>query len=91
MSPVDLRATAGPFQGSIVALPSPFMDGGLDVRSVSRLVEFHARFGSDALLLGRCHGRLCGSHRTRRYGEACGVCRARAVCGNRRRAAARHP
>ena len=52
MSPVDLRATAGPFQGSIVALPTPFMDGGLDVRSVSRLVEFHARFGSDALLLG---------------------------------------
>lgn len=52
MSPVDLSVTAGPFQNSIVALPTPFMDGGLDVRSVGRLVEFHARFGSDALLLG---------------------------------------
>ncbi len=52
MSPVDLGVTAGPFQGSIVALPTPFMDGGLDVRAVGRLVDFHANFGSDALLLG---------------------------------------
>ena len=52
MSPVDLGVTAGPFQGSIVALPTPFMDGGLDIRSAGRLVEFHACFESDALLLG---------------------------------------
>ena len=52
MNPVDLDLNPGPFQGSIVALPTPFMDGGLDIRSVGRLVEFHACFESDALLLG---------------------------------------
>ena len=35
-----------------MALPTPFMDGGLDIRSAGRLVEFHACFGTDALLLG---------------------------------------
>lgn len=52
MSPVDLDLNPGPFQGSIVALPTPFIDGGLDIRSVGRLVEFHACFETDALLLG---------------------------------------
>lgn len=52
MSGTPHASSQSPFAGSIVALPTPFMDGGLDLRSVARLVEFHANFGTTSLLVG---------------------------------------
>jgi len=57
----DARPTADSdaasvFEGSIVALPTPFREGGLDLSSVDRLAAFHARFGSDGILVGGTAG-----------------------------------
>lgn len=53
----DARTPAAQvFAGSIVALPTPFRDGGLDLTSVDRLAAFHARFGSDGILVGGTAG-----------------------------------
>lgn len=39
------------FQGSIVALPTPFRDGRVDLPALHALVDFHAERGTDGLVL----------------------------------------
>lgn len=51
---LDGRADA--FQGSIVALPTPFQEGAVDLAALDRLVAFHARSRTDALAVGGTTG-----------------------------------
>ncbi len=44
------------FQGSIVAMATPFKNGEIDAHSVKRLVAFHAEKGTDAILVAGCTG-----------------------------------
>ena len=39
------------FQGSYVALPTPFRGDEIDVAALRRLVEFHAANGTDGLVV----------------------------------------
>jgi len=39
------------FQGSIVALITPFKNGEVDYESLAKLIEFHINNGTDAILM----------------------------------------
>lgn len=45
-----------PFSGSIVALPTPFRDGELDLEAFVELVEWHVESGSDGLVVAGTTG-----------------------------------
>lgn len=45
-----------PFRGSLVALPTPFRGGELDLNALRRLVDFHVRSGSDGLVVNGTSG-----------------------------------
>ncbi len=45
-----------PIRGSIVALPTPYVDGGLDLPGIDRLVQFQARNGTSAVMVGGATG-----------------------------------
>lgn len=49
-------AREGVFRGSIVAVPTPFKDGAVDLGAVDRLVEFQARARTCAIALGGATG-----------------------------------
>ena len=46
----------GPFQGSLVALPTPFRDGRVDYPALRRLIEFQLEGKSDGLILAGSTG-----------------------------------
>ena len=45
-----------PFRGSYVALPTPFLNGELDLEALSELVEFHAEHSTDGLVVAGTSG-----------------------------------
>ncbi len=51
-----VQGTRSPFQGSYVALPTPFRKGEVDYASLEHLIEWHIENGSDGLVLAGTTG-----------------------------------
>ena len=45
-----------PFEGSWVAIPTPFVEGAIDHESLAGLVEFHAERGTEGLVVAGTSG-----------------------------------
>jgi 4-hydroxy-tetrahydrodipicolinate synthase len=72
--------TRSRFQGSYVALPTPFRKGEVDYGSLEHLIEWHIESGSDGLVLGGTTGEaatLSDSERIGIFQCAVGVARGR--------------
>ena len=51
-----MRRSAGPFLGSIAALPTPFVNGTIDFAALLRLIERQIEGGTDGLVVGGTTG-----------------------------------
>ena len=72
--------TRSPFQGSYVALPTPFRKGEVDYGGLEQLIEWHVESGSDGLVLAGTTGEaatLSDSERIGVFQCAVGVARGR--------------
>ncbi len=57
-----------PFSGSIVALPTPFRDGELDLEAFSELIDWHITAGSEGLVIAGTTGEAATlTERERRF------------------------
>ena len=63
-----VQGTRSRFQGSYVALPTPFKKGEVDYASLERLIEWHIASGTDGLVLAGTTGEAATLTESERIG-----------------------